>query len=79
MGYTINDIEKIMGFKSWSVREKTSELLRIDSNQYCNQGIDSTVKEKEITRVNSRKIYLLIKKINPEMGNLFLLSMDRKE
>lgn len=79
MDYSISDIEKVIDFKSWSVKKKTDELLRIDCNMYCNLGIESTVKEKSETRVNSRKIYLLIKKIDPEMGSLFLLQMDKRE
>ena len=76
MDYTVSDIEKVIDFTSWSNKRKIDELLKIDCNMYCNQGIDSTVKEKAETRVNSRKIYTLIKKVNPELGSLFLLSID---
>jgi len=72
MEYNTNDIDKIAGFKSWSDQKKIDELLRIDCDIYCNLGTDSTKKTKEEARIQSRKIYLLIKKINPLMGTLFL-------
>ena len=79
MGYTINDIEKIVEFKTWTVKNKTDELLRIDCDMYCNNGMESSKRVKEETRINSRKIYMLIKKIDPESGLLFLKSIDNKE
>ena len=48
MGYSIEDIEKISEFKSWSDRQKIDELLRIDCTMYTNLGVDSTKTEKEI-------------------------------
>jgi hypothetical protein len=72
MVYTIKDIDKIISFKSWSIDEKIDELLRIDCDMYCNIGTESTKKTKAETQTNSRKIYLLIKKMNPELGVLFL-------
>jgi len=47
MEYTIEDIEKIESFKTWSDRKKVDELLRIDCNMYTNLGSDSTKTEKE--------------------------------
>jgi hypothetical protein len=38
MEYTINDIEKIIEFKSWSNKEKEDELLRIDCAMYTYLG-----------------------------------------
>ena len=52
------------------------ELLRIDCAMYTNLGIDSNKSEKETVRKNSRRIYNLIKKINPSMGKQFLGAMD---
>ena len=45
MDYTINDIDKILEFKTWSDRRKIDELLRMDCEMYTNLGIDSTKKK----------------------------------
>jgi len=73
MEYTINDIEKITEFKSWSDKK----LLRIDCDLYTNLGIDSTKSERLEARKNSRKIYRQIKQIDHKIGNDFLVVMDR--
>jgi|TARA_B110000908_G_scaffold59520_1_gene72258 hypothetical protein len=78
MEYTNKDIEKIVGFKSWSNDRKYNTLLEIDCIQYCNMGIDSTKAEKQHVRSMSRKIYTAIKKFNPSAGETFLRSMDLK-
>jgi hypothetical protein len=76
MDYTINDIEKILEFKTWSDRRKIDELLRMDCEMYTNLGIDSTKKEKSEVTKNSRRIYKAIKTIDQKMGQTFLLAMD---
>lgn len=78
MDYTIKDIDKILSYKTWSDKEKTDALLFIDCKLYTNLGIDSTKKEKQQVKVNSRKIYTAIKKINPTMGSEFLRLMDKE-
>ena len=76
MEYTYNDIEKIVGFKSWSEKRKIDELLRIDCNMYTNMGSDSSKKDRLETKKKSRSIYRLIQKLNPEAGKSFLYHMD---
>lgn len=76
MDYTINDIDKILDFKTWSDRRKIDELLRMDCEMYTNLGIDSTKKEKSEVTKNSRRIYKAIKTIDQKMGQTFLLAMD---
>ena len=76
MDYTINDIDKILEFKTWSDRRKIDELLRMDCEMYTNLGIDSTKKEKSEVTKNSRRIYKAIKAIDQKMGKTFLLAMD---
>ena len=76
MEYTYSDIEKIAEFKTWSERQKLDELLRIDCKMYTNLGVDSTKKEASDVRAKSKKIYKLIKTINPTMGTTFLNAMD---
>ena len=78
MDYNFEDIDKIIGFKSWSVKQKLDELYRIDSDMYCNLGTDSTKKEKQDVKTRSRKIYLAIKKIDEESGKTLLFAMDSK-
>ena len=78
MDYNFEDIDKIVGFKSWSVKQKLDELYRIDSDMYCNLGTDSTKKEKKEVKTRSRKIYLAIKKIDEESGKTLLFAMDSK-
>tara|TARA_R110000796_G_scaffold13268_5_gene43035 strand:- start:951 stop:1178 length:228 start_codon:yes stop_codon:yes gene_type:complete len=73
MIYTIDDIDKIIDFKTWSAQDKIDELLRIDCKQYTNLGIDSTKTEVELTKRNSRKIYRLIKSVDKEMGEYLLI------
>ena len=76
MDYTINDIDKIIEFKTWSDRKKIDELLRMDCEMYTNLGINSTKKEKSEVTKNSRRIYKAIKTIDQKMGQTFLLAMD---
>jgi len=78
MAYTITDIEKIAGFKSWTNEQKIDELLRIDCSMYARLGTDSTQSERSDVKSNSKKIYKLIKSIDEEVGNLFLTDVDKK-
>jgi hypothetical protein len=76
MEYTYKDIDKIAEFSSWTARQRIDELLRIDCRMYANLGSDSTKKEVLEVKVISKKIYKLIKKINPKIGTTFLTAMD---
>ena len=76
MEYTIEDIEKIESFKTWSDRKKVDELLRIDCTMYTNLGSDSTKTQKENVKRNSRKIYRVIKSIDDKIGKELLNAMD---
>ena len=60
MGYTLNDIDKIIEFKSWSDKKKIDELLRLDCSQYTNLGLESSKSQRQEAKKNSRKIYKLI-------------------
>jgi len=78
MEYTVNDLEKIMGFTSWDAKKKIDELLRIDCTMYTTLGCDSTEKEKAQVKSRSRKIYNHIKKLDHRMGEEFLIAMDKR-
>jgi hypothetical protein len=45
---------------------------------YANMGIDSTKTEKKIAQKTSKKIYKLIKDLNPVMGADLLKAMDQE-
>lgn len=77
MSYTFSDIDKIIEFKSWSVRKITDELLRIDCSQYTNLGSDSLKSERLEVKKNSRKIYKAIKTVDSELGSRLLDAMDK--
>jgi len=72
MDYTVKDIDKILQFKTWTDKQKVDELLRIDAVQYCNLGTDSTTQERKQVDSNSLSIYKAIKKIDPELGAIFM-------
>ena len=38
MAYSVEDIDKILGFTSWSDKRKIEKLLEIDADLYCNLG-----------------------------------------
>lgn len=74
--YNIQDIEKILGFTSWSDKRKIDTLLHIDCNMYSKLGSDSLIKEKKETKQQSKRIYRAIKEINAEIGRTLLQAMD---
>jgi|TARA_B100000900_G_scaffold278380_1_gene238056 hypothetical protein len=72
MSYNIDDIEKILGFTSWSEKRKIESLLEIDAELYCNLGVESSKTEVENAKKQSRKIYRAIKTIDEYTGRLLL-------
>ena len=74
--YTVNDIDKILGYKTWSDKKKIDTLFHIDCSLYCNLGIDSSNRERTEVRTKSRSIYRAIKSINTGIGKTLLDSMD---
>lgn len=74
--YTVNDVDKIVEYKTWSVTRKVDALLYLDCQLYTNLGTDSTKRERDDVRKTSRTIYRSIKKLNPALGKLFLQAMD---
>lgn len=78
MAYSVNDIDKILEFKTWDTKQKVDELLRIDAALYCNLGTDSTKQERAKVKSNSRSLYLAIKKLDRISGEMFLRCQDPK-
>tara|TARA_R100001510_G_C7656146_1_gene215825 strand:- start:5380 stop:5631 length:252 start_codon:yes stop_codon:yes gene_type:complete len=75
--YTIDDIDKIVDYTSWSVKKKIDTLLHIDCIMYANLGIDSTKTERLETKKKSRLIYRAIKKLDENVGQSLLTSVDK--
>ena len=63
-------IERILGYKTWSDRQKIDDM-------YANLGINSPKKEKDAVRGNSKRIYRIIKQIDNQMGAQLLMHMDK--
>ena len=42
MKYTYENLDKIVEFKTWTIKQKLDELFRIDCDMYTNLGIEST-------------------------------------
>ena len=72
MAYSIDDIDKIVGFTSWTDQKKIDKLLEIDADLYCNLGKESTKTDIENTKRQSRKIYRAIKSIDKYWGRMML-------
>ena len=75
--YTIEDIDKVVEFSTWSLKKKTDTLLRVDCIMYTNLGIDSTKSERLETKRRSRSIYKAIKKLDEVTGRALLISEDK--
>ena len=65
-------VDKILNYKSISIREKVDRLLEINAKQYQNLGTDSLKYEREEAERNSRYIYKAIKSKDERTGKLLL-------
>ncbi len=74
--YSIEDVGKILNYKTWTDKKKIDTLLHIDCAMYCNLGLDSTMADRKEVKQKSRIIYRTIKTLDERAGNLFLQSMD---
>ena len=72
-------VKKIQGYKTWSLKKKVDELLKIDADMYTSLGTDSTVKEKKEVKAISRKIYKAISLISPLDGYILESHMNEKD
>jgi hypothetical protein len=76
MIYRVEDIDKILGFSSWSIKKKIDTLLEIDADMYCNMGKETLKTQKEETKRKSKKLYHAIKKVDSKLGEKLLYHMD---
>ena len=65
--YTIEDIDKISGYSTWSLKKKIDTLLRVD----CIKT------ERLETKRKSLSIYRAIKKLDETTGRALLTSEDK--
>lgn len=72
MAYTIDDIDKILGYTTWKDKKKIDTLLEIDAAMYTNLGMESSKTQIENVKKASRKIYKAIKTIDEYTGRLLL-------
>lgn len=70
-------IEKILNYKSISIRQKIDRLLELDAINYTNLGSESTKTQREEVKKESRFIYRAIKTLDTNLGNLFLQHQDK--
>ena len=75
MDYRFEDVEEILT-KNWCNRCKINHLLHTDAILYQQLGKTSTKAEKDAVKKKSRKIYMAIKKIDPQIGDRLVSSMD---
>ena len=72
MAYTIDDLDKILGYTSWKDKKKIDTLLEIDADLYTNLGKESSKTQIENVKKASKKIYKAIKTIDEYTGRLLL-------
>ena len=70
-------IDKILNYKTYSIKRKIDALLEMDANLYCNLGIDSTKVERQEAKKSSKQIYIAIRTLDKDMGNKLLYHMDK--
>ena len=70
-------IDKILNYKTYSIKRKIDSLLEMDANLYCNLGIDSTKGERQEAKKSSKQIYIAIRTLDKDMGNKLLYHMDK--
>jgi len=75
MDYRFEHVEEILE-KKWCNKCKIDHLLRIDAMLYQNLGKTSSKVERAEVKKKSKKIYLNIKKIDAEIGERLVSSMD---
>jgi hypothetical protein len=75
MVYAFEQIDELLNAKLCN-KCKVDKLLEVDCILYTKLGKDSSSKERAEVKSKSKKIYGLIKKIDIEIGDRLLSSMD---
>ena len=71
-------IDKIVGYKTWSVKRKVDSLLEIDCELYTNLGTDSSTSDRKKVKALSKVIYKAISNISPIDGYLIKAWYEEK-
>ena len=71
-------VNKIIGYKTWSVKRKIDSLLEIDCDLYTNLGTDSSSSERKKVKALSKVIYKAISNISPIDGYLIKAWYEEK-
>lgn len=71
------EIEKIVGYKTYSDKRKVDTMLEMDANLYCNLGMESSKAERELVNKKSLTLFRGIKKVDWQLGCALLLSMGK--
>lgn len=77
MEFSIDSEIDLLHRKYKDPKKIIDKLLCLDAQLYMNLGINSTKADKAETKKESRKIYRAIKKIDPKLGDLFLVHQDK--
>lgn len=65
-------IDKILNYKTVSIKDKIDRLLELDANMYTELGSDSTKTERLEAKKKSKVIYRAIKTLNKDLGEMLL-------
>jgi ribonuclease HI len=71
-----NLADKIISDYNLTVKEKTDNLLKLNTIQHSNLGIDSLKAEKAKVKSDSKYIFKQIQTIDNKLGTGFIKSMD---
>ena len=77
VGFNIDSEIDLLHRKYKNPNKILDKLLCLDAQLYMNLGRSSTKTEREEVKKESRKIYRAIKKIDPKLGDLFLVHQDK--
>lgn len=74
LNLSFNDVDSVYEStsKRWTDKKKVDTLLEIGAVIEANLGIDSTIAERNEAKKQQRYIYRLIKKIEPNTGDLLM-------
>lgn len=72
-------VDEIIKNEKLTLKQKKDKLFEIDCVMYTKLGIDSTKKEREDTKKNSRIIYKGIREIDFYLGCALLRTQDDKK
>lgn len=67
-------IDKILNYKTVSIKDKIDRLLELDANMYTDLGSDSTKTERLEAKKKSRAIYRAIKVLDKDLGDMLLIN-----